>query len=153
VTTHIDPASPAVTPAIGGYRVTLHDQAHFVRKDRRCDCGRPDCPAIRAVAHYLKAGGQRAPESNSTRNASSPPAFLCPICGAPAQGSLESRHWRCPTDKLHFWSWFADRIKRARDRYLAQSASDNERALRAWFTSPERDAWLDAHRLTYPAQA
>jgi hypothetical protein len=54
---------------------------HQVGKDKRCTCGLgANCPAVGAVANYLKAGGERAPD---------PPAGFysvvprsCPICGA-----------------------------------------------------------------------
>ena len=38
-------------------------QHHRVGKDRKCTCSLgADCPAVQAVADYLKAGGKRAPE-------------------------------------------------------------------------------------------
>jgi len=139
------PAAPAVAVAIGGYRVTLGRQTHFVDKSRRCSCGRPNCPAIKAVANHLRNGGRRAPAK------SSPVGFPCPLCSATARGSLELRRWSCSADPRHFWAWWAARIKAARETALAQ-ASPEVRELHRFFASDERAAFLQAHRLTYPAQ-
>ena len=62
-----------------GYGV--RPQHHRISKDLICTCGLgADCPAVRAVAAYLKDGGERAQE---------PPAGFfpvvpqtCPVCGA-----------------------------------------------------------------------
>jgi hypothetical protein len=82
---------------------------HRVGKDRRCACSLgADCPAVQAVADYLKAGGARAPDP--------PPGFfpvapaLCPVCGAEAvyDASLNSKRrgagWTCVKGgKHHYW--------------------------------------------------
>ncbi|MBU0491016.1 MAG: hypothetical protein KKB13_04135, partial [Chloroflexi bacterium] len=55
---------PVVTVAGHAYLVTMADRStHRVSKDRRCDCPQgARCPAVRAVARYLRAGGRRAPD-------------------------------------------------------------------------------------------
>jgi len=98
-----------VSPKVGFYAVTTVDQrwgaqTRLVDKQKRCTCGgtaeRP-CRHIRAVANYLREGGERAEER--------PPTFrphednpTCPICGRP----VERRDpWRCPCDPSHYWQW------------------------------------------------
>jgi hypothetical protein len=82
---------------------------HRVGKDRRCTCSQgADCPAIQAVADYLKAGGERAPDP--------PPGYFpvapaaCPVCGAETYyvESLSSRRrgagWACiKGGQSHYW--------------------------------------------------
>ena len=58
----------SVIPQVGFYLVTTLDQwgvqSHQVGKDKRCTCGgsaKHPCRHIKAVARYLKAGGERAP--------------------------------------------------------------------------------------------
>jgi hypothetical protein len=86
-----------------------HSPVHRVGKDRRCTCPLGDrCPAVAAVAAYLKAGGERAPDP--------PPGYypvvpsICPICRAPAvfDNRLSSVRrgagWRCTqAGGLHYW--------------------------------------------------
>ena len=88
-----------------GYQGPLHR----VGKDRRCRC--PDggrCVAVAAVADYLRAGGQRAPDP--------PPGYYpvapgrCPICQAEAffDPHLGSKRrgagWLCSkAGSLHYW--------------------------------------------------
>ena len=63
-----NPRQDAVVRVIGyfygvdpGYGV--QPQHHRVGKDRKCTCSLGvDCPAVQAVADYLKAGGERAPD-------------------------------------------------------------------------------------------
>ena len=44
----------------------VHPSYHHVGKDRHCTCGLgADCPAVKAVAEYLRAGGERAPRRAS----------------------------------------------------------------------------------------
>ncbi len=86
-----------------------HRSAHRVGKDRRCTCPQGKrCPAVAAVAAYLRAGGARAPDP--------PPGYYpvapasCPICGAPAvfdnrlSSAQRGAGWRCAqTGSLHYW--------------------------------------------------
>ncbi len=54
---------------------------HTVNKQRSCSCPlKETCPAIEAVAEYLRNGGQRAPD----------PMPPCPICGAE---TVRDRKW------------------------------------------------------------
>ena len=109
-----------VTPQIGHYEVTTSDQwgiqTHHVGKDKRCTCGgtaRRPCRHIRAVADYLRAGGERAAEKHSSLplreqgSLSSPTAVTpatCPICNAPVVREGRGR-WRCPNDSSHYFQW------------------------------------------------
>ena len=84
-------------------------QAHRVGKDKRCTCPLgAGCPAVAAVAEYLKAGGERAPDP--------PPGFYpvapasCPICraGTVYDPHLSSKRrgagWRCVQGgSRHYW--------------------------------------------------
>ena len=75
-------APPKVTPMPGYYVVVyptyVRPGTHLVRKDRACLCelGK-DCPAVQAVADFLKGGGARAADVPAHRLI--PEA--CPICG------------------------------------------------------------------------
>ena len=85
---------------------------HTVNKQRSCSCpSKETCPAIEAVAEYLRNGGQRAPD----------PMLPCPICGAE---TVRDRKWdgkytkelggRCTAGGLrHFLEAKAERIKEA----------------------------------------
>lgn len=98
-----------------GYRVdygpNVTPQIHLVTKLKKCQCYLgTECPAVAAVAEYLKAGGQRAPD----------PAFdfwpwvpkACPICGAHAEPdstlpiTKEHGHgWKCTqSGSLCYWA-------------------------------------------------
>jgi len=88
---------------------SLHKSTHRVNKEKRCTCYRgADCPAVSAVAAYLKEGGERAPDP--------PPGFFpaapssCPICGKETlyDPSLDSKErgagWRCIAGgSRHYW--------------------------------------------------
>lgn len=123
---------------------------HMVGKDKRCHtCHSDDCPAVTAVALYLKAGGQRAPDPPP-----SPPAAVlprqknsrgvnkathrlwpqtCPLCGAPAERepALNSRRrgpgWVCTaaaeTRYLHFFEW---RYGESMRWYLTRNRPDKQ---------------------------
>src|SRR6185436_16356640 len=80
--------TPSITVEGYGHRVNygpnVRTQIHLVSKLKKCHCSlEKDCPAVTAVAEYLRVGGQRAPD----------PAFdfwpqvpeTCPICGAHAE--------------------------------------------------------------------
>ena len=92
---------------------------HHVGKDRRCACKLgADCPAVLAVADYLCAGGERAPDVPSGYYPVVPQ--VCPICGAQTRyvPGLTSRRrgagWACVRGgKAHYWqahtnSWRQD---------------------------------------------
>jgi len=87
----------------------VHPQHHHVGKDRRCTCGiGADCPAVKAVAEYLRAGGERAPDVPSGFFPVAPQA--CPICGAETYyvPDLTSRRrgagWACVKgSEAHYW--------------------------------------------------
>jgi len=103
------------TVSISGYfyRVDLGPEVrpryHTVGKDRHCTCSLgANCPAVKSVADYLYAGGERAPDI--------PPGYFpvvpqaCPICGAETYyvPSLNSRRrgagWACVKGKkAHYW--------------------------------------------------
>ena len=74
---------PQVVAHLGYYLVTLAPGAqHVVNKSRACLCDLgAHCPAVQAVADYLRAGGQRA--------ADLPAHHLipenCPVCGGPVK--------------------------------------------------------------------
>ncbi|MBM3126256.1 MAG: hypothetical protein FJZ87_14495 [Chloroflexi bacterium] len=82
---------------------------HRVGKDRRCTCPLGTaCPAVLAVADYLKEGGKRAPDP--------PPGYfpvapaVCPVCGAEAyyDSRLNSKRrgagWACTKGGVsHYW--------------------------------------------------
>ncbi len=95
----------------------LHTITHRVSKEKRCSCYLGvDCPAVSAVAAYLKAGGERAPDP--------PPGFFpvapstCPICGKETinDPSLDSRErgagWRCIAGgSRHYWETHVSVLK------------------------------------------
>jgi hypothetical protein len=95
----------------------LHKSTHRVSKEKRCSCYRgADCPAVSAVAAYLKEGGERAPDP--------PPGFFqvapsaCPICGKETiyDPSLDSRErgagWRCIAGgSRHYWETHVSVLK------------------------------------------
>lgn len=98
-----------------GYSV--QPQHHRVGKDRKCTCGLgADCPAVQAVADYLRAGGLHAPDP--------PPGYFpvapqsCPVCGADAYyvAELSSRKrgagWACARgSETHYWQYHVNVLK------------------------------------------
>jgi hypothetical protein len=61
---HPAPAAIAQVRILGNqYLVVLDGHSHVVGKDRRCHTCNDECTAVSEVARYLKAGGQRAPET------------------------------------------------------------------------------------------
>ncbi len=104
LTLAIHSAPPTVTPRPGYYLVTyppyVRPGVHLVRKDRACLCALgKDCPAVQAVNHYLRQGGQRAPDVPAHQLI--PEA--CPICGGPVRfeprlcSPVRGAGWVCPT--------------------------------------------------------
>ena len=91
---------------------------HTVNKQRSCSCPlRETCPAIEAVAEYLRNGGQRSPD----------PMPPCPICGAEVVRDrkwdgkyTKELGWRCTAGGLrHFLEAKAERIIRMRQHSQA----------------------------------
>lgn len=87
---------------------------HYVTKERRCTCPRgADCPAVPAVADYLRKGGERAPEPPHGYYPYAPEK--CPVCGAPAyfEPGLSSKRrgagWGC--SKTGWKHYFRDRSR------------------------------------------
>ena len=81
-----------------------------VDKQRHCSCELSEgCPAIEAVAEYLRNGGQRAPD----------PMPACPICGAETvpDSNWNGKYtkelgWRCTAGGIsHFLQAKAERIR------------------------------------------
>lgn len=105
---------------------SVKPRVHLVDKQRRCSCELGTaCPAIEAVAEYLRSGGQRAPG----------PVPPCPICGAETVRDKEwdgkytkELGWHCTAGGLsHFLQDKAERIKDAiRRKHLAVSEHESE---------------------------
>lgn len=84
---------------------------HRVGKNKRCSCYLgSQCPAVSAVAQYLREGGKRAPEPPRGYFLAAPET--CPVCGAPTRydPSLNNPHWgagwRCENGgSRHFWDY------------------------------------------------
>ena len=105
---------------------SVKPRVHLVDKQRRCSCELDAvCPAIEAVAEYLRSGGQRAPD----------PMPPCPICGAETVRDrkwdgkyTKELGWRCTAGGLrHFLEAKAERIKEVLRRQQA-AASEHESA-------------------------
>jgi hypothetical protein len=83
---------------------------HRVGKDKRCTCNLGvDCPAVQAVADYLRAGGERASEPPVGFFPVVPQA--CPVCGGETYYlvALSSKHrgigWACRRGgEAHYWT-------------------------------------------------
>ncbi len=93
---------------------------HTVNKQRSCSCPLKEaCPAIEAVAEYLRSGGPRAPN----------PMPTCPICGAETirDRKWDGKYthepgWRCAAGGLsHFLQAKAERIRQRQMQSEAQS--------------------------------
>ena len=132
-------SSPTTSVRIVGtqYLVVIDGHAHVVGKDRRChtcpDTGKV-CPAVHAVARYLKEGGQRAPDTLPRPPGSAKRALpACPICSAPVEAvpSLDKAGrgpgWRCTQGGYehlylhrygHLKDWFCGEGARRHARFL-----------------------------------
>lgn len=88
------------------YLVIIDGKSHIVGKDKKCHtCGDKGetCPAVYAVARYLREGGARAPDALPTppRRKPEPPLSACPICGAAVErdavmdNARRGLGWRC----------------------------------------------------------
>jgi hypothetical protein len=126
-----------VVPKTGYYLVRTVGprgiDTHLVGKDKHCTCGGYAgrwCLHIRAVAAYLKAGGERAPEADGddhvrdnkpsrTCGGSLKMPETCPICGAEIHCN-GSRAWRCVDDSSHYYQWRGDRNGGAIRKFLTR---------------------------------
>jgi hypothetical protein len=148
-----------VTPKVGYYLVrTVGPQGvdtHLVGKDKHCTCGghaRRRCRHIRAVAEYLKAGGERAPKADKgDRVQDSKPATerrkrspeipeTCPVCGGEIQ-PIGHRAWRCVDDSAHYYQWRGELNGGAIRKFLTQPHPAKQGAFYE-MTEEERDAFL-----------
>ena len=159
---HVTPVAGRISIRGYTYSVDLgpetHPGRHIVRKDRSCACvlGR-DCPAVGAVAEYLRTGGKRAPD---------PPEDFwfrvpreCPVCDGPTapDPTLDSRRhgrgWRCMANASHYWEMRArPLIKAQRKAYAASPEVPGLPGVNRQ-TPEERAAWLEAHRIAYAVWA
>ncbi len=155
-------ASPAVTVCGYVYRVNLGPEVqprfHTVRKDRSCDCELgADCPAIDAVADYLRNGGQRAPDPRPDAWAKAPD--VCPVCKGPAVSDpaldhrRHGRGWRCLADASHYWEMLARPLIEAQRRAYAKFPDYVGLPGVPRQTAEERAAFIEAHRLDYAVWA
>ena len=143
------PTTEVIT-VVGGYRVTLKGRVHLIDKQRSCSCGRKNCSAIASVTAYLRAGGQRAPEASVPQPST---LVCCPICQAPAHGSIAARDWMCTVDRQHYFVWRVERLRKARDHVLQSADSYTREVLAAFASSEVRTAFVATHALTYAAGA
>ena len=148
-----------VTPKVGYYLVRTVDadgiRTHLVGKDKHCTCGghaSRHCSHIRAVAAYLKAGGDRAPEGaggdsvhdsnplteSSDKGEQMPEA--CPICGGDVQ-PLDGLAWRCVKDSSHYYQWRGERNGGAIRKFLTQPHPAKQGAFYQ-LSAEEREAFL-----------
>ena len=142
------PIAPVVEAA-GGYRIRIGPRVHFVNKRRQCSCHNPNCPAIAIVADYLASDHQRVPAQTSF----APRTFACPICGAAASGSLEKKRWKCSVDDQHFWKWWAAQLQAKQAAFKQKWSPYTREVMQAFASDQSRAAFLEQHRLTYPAHA
>jgi len=89
---------------------TVQPRMHSVGKDKHCSCKDADCPAVAAVADYLRKGGERAPEPPAGFLVAAPET--CPICSAPAyfdpkmSSKVRGAGWGCSkTGTKHYFAW------------------------------------------------
>jgi hypothetical protein len=119
----LNPQDAIVVVSQYGYTVdygpAVKPRLHQVSKDRKCNCSLgADCPAVPAVAEYLRNGGERAPDP--------PPNFFitapetCPVCGAPAyhdpqvSSRIRGAGWGCSaTGSKHYFAWRTQQVQEA----------------------------------------
>jgi len=114
---------------------------HHVAKDKTCSCDLvKNCPAIHAVAAYLKAGGERA--------ADPPPGYFvtkparCPQCGAPTHvdtrlsSSIRGIGWTCEKlGSVHYWNTRGDILRenfRVQPWLFPPAVIRNGQYMKAW---------------------
>lgn len=98
-----------VVPQIGFYIVGTLDahglQTEQVDKHKHCTCGgagAQPCVHIKAVATYLKLGGDRAPAPEpETPEPTVELPEICPICGGAVRP--QGQRWRCVNSAGHYW--------------------------------------------------
>jgi len=162
-TTSLDLNQATMPPVVSvqghAYHVDLgpsvQPRYHIVRKDRSCTCSLgKNCPAVSAVADYLRAGGERAPDPTEYWFRA-PDA--CPVCGGPTQsdpaltGRRHGRGWRCLEDASHYWQLRAEALIAAqREAYTATPDYPGLPGVPR-MTPEERTDFLKAHRLDYAA--
>ncbi len=164
-TTSLDLSQATIPPVVSilrhSYQVDLGPSVlpryHTVRKDKSCACelGK-HCPAVSAVADYLRAGGERAPDPTDYwfRAPES-----CPVCGGPTQvdpaltGRRHGRGWRCLGDASHYWQRRAEALIAAQREAYAASPDYPGLPGVPRMTTEERTAFLKVHRLGHPASA
>ncbi len=162
-TTSLDLSQAATVVSIQGhaYHVdfgpAVRPRYHTVCKDKSCACSlRKHCPAVSAVADYLRAGGERAPDPTDYWFQA---PEVCPVCGDPTQmdAALNSRRhgrgWRCLGDASHYWQRRAEALIAA--QRAAYAATPDYPGLPGVprMTTEERIVFLEAHRLDYPASS
>lgn len=123
-----------VTANVGYYIVRTVDaegvRTHLVGKNKACTCGgnaRRRCSHIRAVASYLRSGGDRALSADSAEavHDSKPVTEVsgipdaCPICGKSVK-RLGPDFWRCVDDPAHYWQWRGEQNGGAIRKFLTQ---------------------------------
>jgi hypothetical protein len=144
-----------VTAHVGYYVVRLVGpegiRAHLVGKDKHCSCGgnanRP-CKHIRAVAEYLREGGEPAanPDAASTirdsKRSGSKDSLpdVCPMCGA-AFKHQRNGFWRCSRDSSHYWRWRGEQNGGAIRKFLTRPHPVKRGPFYA-MTEQEREAFL-----------
>ena len=127
--------SPQVRILGNQYLVVLDGHTHIVGKDRRCHTCNDVCTAVDQVAHYLKAGGQRAPDIVPPRARVPNSLPLCPSCGAAVAVDHVLDHpkhgpgWRCTEGGYahlflhryaHLKTWFCAEGKRRHAIFLPE---------------------------------
>ena len=135
-----------------------HPDHHIVRKDRSCACALGiDCPAVVAVAEYLRAGGKRAPDPPQDFWFRVPEA--CRVCDGPTEPDPEldsrrhGRGWRCTANSSHYWEMRARALIRAQRKAYDESPEVPGLPGVNRQTPEERAAWLEAHRIAYAVWA
>jgi hypothetical protein len=115
------PDEPTVHVAGYAYLVDMGREVkprlHTVHKDRSCNCGDPNCPAVAIVTEWLTSGRiERAPEPPTGYTPYLPKS--CPVCGAGvvADHTLSSHTrgigWKCATGgAAHYWQQKWDAVK------------------------------------------
>ena len=150
-----------VSAQVGFYLVTTVDrrlgvQTRTVDKQKQCSCGgnakRP-CRHIKAVAGYLRQGGQRASETPEERaplrlcdkqDDGPPPGtpMACPLCGATVEQHGPD-FWRCPKDPSHYWQWRGERNGGAVKNFLTQRSHPAKKGPFYDMSLEERDSFLE----------
>jgi hypothetical protein len=119
----LNPQDAIVVVSQYGYTVdfgpAVKPRLHQVNKDRTCNCSLgADCPAVSAVADYLRNGGERAPDPPANFFVTAPET--CPVCGArayhdPASSSrIRGAGWGCSkTGSKHYYAWRTQLLQEA----------------------------------------